>query len=188
MRAKCFFISTSFVLLLFSCERTDIKDEIETFMSAPVVLSLDSMQNVAKMELMDSVLCDYTLVNYIDSTNCTECAITHLTDWKYLREEISEKGLCMSIVFVLSPPDSLINNTRNLLMQNPGQNSQIFIDTFRLLERKNPHLPKSGILHTFLLDRKGNVLLIGNPLKNDKIKELMYKIINEKEKKDEIRC
>lgn len=170
-----FYLSITILLFLQSCNNDEIKDEIETFMSAPVVLALDSMQNVAESTSTDSIVSDYTLVHYVDSTNCTECAITHLSEWKYLEEEIKKKRINMSFVFVLEPPKEYINNTRELLKKQQWEN--IYIDASRVLERNNPHLPKSQLLHTFLIDKKGNVLLVGSPLRNESLEKLMYKII-----------
>lgn len=174
-----FFISIFILLVSQSCNNNDIKDEIETFMSSPVDLALDSMQNVAKSVSTDSVVCDYTLVDYVDSTNCTECAITHFTDWKYLEEEIIEKGINMSFVFILEPPREYIEATKRLAKQKHGNKKNVYIDASRVLRKNNPHLPKSQTLHIFLLDKEGNVLLVGNPLRNESIEKLMYKIITE---------
>jgi len=41
-------------------------------------------------------------------------------------------------------------------------------------------LPKDNLLHTFLLDENNNVILVGNPVRNKKIKEMFYKIVEEK--------
>ena len=35
-------------------------------------------------------------------------------------------------------------------------------------------------MHTFLLDENNNVLLVGNPLENEKIKKLFWQIVEEK--------
>lgn len=37
----------------------------------------------------------------------------------------------------------------------------------------NPHLPPSSILHSFLLNEKNEVVVVGNPARNNKVKELM---------------
>ena len=54
------------------------------------------------------------------------------------------------------------------------------LDTLKEFERLNPHLPKNRALHTFLLDENNRVILVGNPSRNEKIKEMFYKIVEEK--------
>ena len=56
----------------------------------------------------------------------------------------------------------------------------ILLDTLGEFEKLNPHLPKNRALHTFLLDENNNVILVGNPLRNKKIEEMFYQIVEEK--------
>lgn len=172
------------LLILFSCKRTGIKGEIEKFEAAPVILPFDSR---IKASLFEGKQCqirksvsNYILVDYIDSTMCTECAITHLEDWVPLQKKIAEMGMSMSFVFIITPPKHMRNNIKEILSQKTDMDSFIYIDYMGYLEKKNPHFPKSKNLHTFILDEKGNVLLVGNPLTNDKIEGLMFEIINER--------
>lgn len=67
-----------------------------------------------------------------------------------------------------------------LLIANTNFDYPILIDTLGEFERLNPHLPKNQALHTFLLDENNRVILVGNPLRNKKIKEMFYKIVEEK--------
>ena len=35
-------------------------------------------------------------------------------------------------------------------------------------------------MHTFLIDRVGNVLIVGSPLRSDKIRNLMFQVLDGK--------
>jgi hypothetical protein len=45
--------------------------------------------------------------------------------------------------------------------------------------RANPHIPTDERLHTFLLDRDGKVVLVGDPANNSELWELYKKTITE---------
>ena len=45
----------------------------------------------------------------------------------------------------------------------------------------NPNILVSSIMHTFLIDRVGNVLIVGSPLRSDKIRNLMFQMLDGKE-------
>jgi hypothetical protein len=48
----------------------------------------------------------------------------------------------------------------------------VFYDLDGSFERLNPHLPPDEQLHTFLLNEKNKVILVGNPSYNKKLKDL----------------
>lgn len=56
----------------------------------------------------------------------------------------------------------------------------IYVDTLGVFNRNNRHIPSNPELHTFLLDSNGYVLLVGNPLENEKIEKLFWQILEEK--------
>ena len=43
--------------------------------------------------------------------------------------------------------------------------------------KNNPHIPQENIYHTFVIDKNGKVLLVGNPFQNDKMTALLNKIL-----------
>ena len=66
------------------------------------------------------------------------------------------------------------------LIKNSRFNYPIILDTLGHFAKLNPHLPKNKALHTFLLDENNNVILVGNPLHNKKIKEMFYRIVEDR--------
>ena len=66
------------------------------------------------------------------------------------------------------------------LIKNSRVNYPIILDTLGQFAKLNPHLPKNKALHTFLLDENNNVILVGNPLHNKKIKEMFYRIVEDR--------
>lgn len=44
----------------------------------------------------------------------------------------------------------------------------------------NPNIPSESMFHTFLLDENNKVILIGNPMVNKQIEEMLVLIVEEK--------
>ena len=61
-----------------------------------------------------------------------------------------------------------MQNNLELMISNTMFDYPILLDTLGEFEKLNPHLPKNGTFHTFLLDENNNVILVGNPLRNKK--------------------
>ncbi len=56
----------------------------------------------------------------------------------------------------------------------------VHVDTAGIFIRENPHIPREAVYHTFLLDKDNRVVLVGNPSRSEKIKEMFWQIVEEK--------
>ena len=56
----------------------------------------------------------------------------------------------------------------------------IYLDKSHLFKSNNKFLPEEKQYHVFLIDENNNVLLVGNPLLNPHVCDIMYKIIDNK--------
>jgi hypothetical protein len=54
----------------------------------------------------------------------------------------------------------------------------VFYDPDGSFERLNPHLPANEQFHTFLLNEDNKVILVGNPVHNEKLKNLYLAVLN----------
>ena len=167
-----------------SCCRKTIKDEIDEFLTHSISLPIDSMQSADEFLYSGShkqiPKRNYIYVHYIDTMQCTGCEIKHLKDWVRLENRTEEKGFNVFYAFVLAPSSYLLGDVRKALSRDTLLNSQIFIDTCNAFLRANPHIPSNPLLHSFLLDENDSVILVGNPVRNKKIEELFFKILEEK--------
>ena len=62
---------------------------------------------------------------------------------------------------------------------NSGLQHDIYIDTCGNFKKQNPCLPKEQMFHTMLLDKNDNVVFVGNPVLNKKVKSLFDKVLIE---------
>ena len=119
------------------------------------------------------------LVVYADSIGCTSCAINRINLWDGFIDYAERFNDQLKFHFIFSPTKKDLNSIK-LAIANSTLDNPIVLDTLGEFEALNPHLPKNRALHTFLLDKNNNVILVGNPLHNKKIEEMFYKIVEEK--------
>ena len=116
---------------------------------------------------------DYKVVTYIDSVGCTSCKL-QLPRWKQLIEEVdSLTGGSVPFLFYFHPKDlkELRYYTRRDDFTYP-----VCFDEKDELNQLN-QFPLDMTFQTFLLDRDNKVVAIGNPVLNQKVKELYLSLV-----------
>ena len=172
------------LLLLLSCNNNALTDSIRRLQSSPIDLCLDSLayfvSEVDKQYNVDSISFysdkNISMVVYMDSSSCSTCAIKSMYHWLGFLEEVESRYKeSMKVYFVFAPrKDQMVDFERSL--QTLNIEYPIFIDTTNVFLRRNLNVPMDKNLHTFLLDQKRRVRLVGNPLHNLKMMELVYSV------------
>ncbi len=155
--------------------------------SRPVNLWLDSLEySVCKKSdgevYIDSVAFyqpKMALVVYSDSNTCSSCAMKGMFRWFEVLDTLRARyNSDIVTYFIFSPKtrqlEEFRQTSRNALFEHP-----IFIDTCGVFLRQNPHIPADNRMHTFLLDSKRDILLVGSPLGNHTIRSMFYKIVDD---------
>ena len=65
-----------------------------------------------------------------------------------------------------------------LSIEYSGLDSPVYVDTAYVLRKENPQIPVDPIYHTFLLNEKDSVILVGNPLENVEIENIFRHTID----------
>lgn len=148
--------------------------------SAPIALPLDQME--ALYNGRDTVERDtreeLKLVVYSDSTACASCRLSKMYFWNDLLEEMEQYEGRVKAYFIFSPRREKVSSTR-LSMRTMRFNHVVYLDTAGVFARSNPNLPDLADMHTFLLGADNRVRLVGNPLENEKVRKLFWKIVKE---------
>ena len=110
---------------------------------------------------------NYQLLVYLDSTECTPCYANHHDEWEYILKECRRYEASISLTIIIET-----KNLGKFFASNFGRT--IYIDKEGAFRKRNPFFPESKIMHVLLLDEGGRVILVGNPLNNKKIEELLY--------------
>ena len=134
----------------------------------------------------DSIKNYYTIINYVDSMGCVSCDL-NMGAWKNfisLIDSLSHRKVLFQFVFQPYRVNEIM-----LILRREQFTCPIYIDQDCFFDREN-HFPRDKQFCTFLLNSENEVLAIGNPIHNPKIKELYLKIIQGKpigEEKDAIK-
>ena len=181
MKTNSKWLLFSLLMLLFSCERSSIKLKIQKFSSHPVILNMDSMVNARTLigQLPKrNASAEYVWVDYVDSLECTDCAIKRLLQWRTLIKQ--NYAYRLDFLFILSPNQHHLKSVLTKLRKDTILNNYIYVDTCNVFTRNNSTIPEERYLHTFLLDRENKIVLVGNPNVNERVESLFQKIINER--------
>lgn len=167
--------------MMISCNSRDrINKEIKNFYHSQIELPLDSMMNLSsKTHTLNYDRTKYIYVMYVDSTSCSDCAISHLSDWSQLYLIDNYKDSVLNHLFIIAPKREQYIHVSKLVAKDTVFNKFVFIDTTGVFERSNPNLPTNKLLHTFLINRQRKVELIGNPLDNTQIKKMLAKLLEQ---------
>lgn len=164
-------------LVIFSCrnsQRESILTTLQEWEHKEIRFPSHSIFTIQGRDTVDFQLQEkFKIITYIDSLGCLSCKL-HLSEWRNL----------------IHTMDSIYpNKVQFLFYFSPKKRTEIYqtlladrfkypvcIDDQDSINKLN-HFPSNMALQTFLLDKRNNVLAIGNPIYNPKIKNLFLEII-----------
>lgn len=174
------------VFLGFSClvscnGNRGIEENLYDMCSHPINLCLEEMQCRNKYGdtiFVDSVKPLYRMVVYVDSSACSSCTLDKMYVWNKSIEKARKQGNRLRYVFIVAPKPEQLEDAY-LSIESNGLESPVYVDTAYVFRKANPHLPEERMYHSFLLDAKDSVVIVGNPMGNPKIDSLINKIVNQ---------
>lgn len=165
------------LMLVCSCGSKDFTDDILKMQSRPI--DLKACKDAVYLENgVDADFCDedsvYKLILYIDSASCSPCFVSHITDYMETVETFDSLGI--ATLFVFEPKAGHENEVVSLIQSRycPFRTAIVPGGSF---SASNPHIPELSMLHSFLLNADNEVVVVGNPDRNSKVKELMLDMI-----------
>ena len=172
-------VGISSILFPLACskQKSSLKEDVMRLQSKEIHIPFDSMQcfNGIFPSIPNRNNLKYKLVVYTDSLSCSSCSLKRLFYWEPLIDSLHSS---LDFVFIFSPKkDEIVRVKETLRIEN--LNCPVYIDTCSAFTRANPHIPANELMHTFLLNDKDSVILVGNPKSNPRIKELLFKILDE---------
>lgn len=181
MKIAARFMYVLLSILFMGCNSTKMKENIQQLQATAISFP---RQGMITMRGRDTLIpkfmqSELKLIVYTDSVECSSCVVSKMYLWNSFIEYAKSYGGRLKYYYILSPRKQDVNKVR-IALAGTILEYPVIIDSLGEFEKLNPHLPKDRLLHTFLLDENNNVILVGNPLLNKKIKEMFYKIVEEK--------
>lgn len=169
-----------FLVLITSCSTHRFVKDVEQLMQQQVTFPSDWR---AIYKGKDTVLTDFwdtpvKLIVWYDSLFCTPCQAIAMYKWYNIVDYADSLAPSFRIVYLFSPRKDDIGIVYRTLKADKFE-YPIFIDHQSSFAKQNQGIPKNQDLHSFLLDKNNNVVMVGNPLHNPRLWEL-YKMVIQK--------
>lgn len=163
------------LFLLNSCYSKK-EDSLLQMMQQPVSLPLFKMIKISptNRHLLYGANDDTTfkLIHYIDSASCSICELKVIYQWDNFiyKNEVTSS---LEYYFIV---DARKYNKEQLTdaLSETYFSQDVYLDSLGVFLKHNTNIPSNRLYHTFLLDKNNNVVLVGNPLNNTYIEELLY--------------
>lgn len=166
-----------FILSGCSDERKT-KAELEDLYGRAVTINLSEMEcrhsAVDTIPVDDNLKAKFTFVNFVDTTQCSPCTLNKMYQWNKYIEKLRKKGV--KFVFIFEPSKALLEDVY-LSIESSGLKNPIYVDTSYVFSKDNDFIPQDAKYHSFLLDDEGQIIIVGNPLLNQKVEKLIDKTI-----------
>lgn len=164
------------LILVCSCSNRDtILQKVKQMKETPITIPLGKMVYWEPEENEDEKLKDrdYRLVVFADSAQCTPCFISHLSEWyEFLSLEREGK---LNVTFIIEPKTALYDETIERINKVQFLHP-LYIDSNYQFRKSNPKIPEESMYHVFLLNKNNQIVLVGNPLHNKQIEEMIIEI------------
>lgn len=186
MKEKCYLVAFLCCISFYSCHNSDeIKSKIELICSQGIKIPLEEMVSIGDRAGVEHHIDKSALLRmvvYSDTSNCTKCTMNSLYKWNALVHLEDEKQV--NFYFIFTPKKGQEHEIQTAYKFS-GLNHPIYLDTCNAFLRANPHIPSNPLFHSLLLDENDSVILVGNPVRNKKIEELFFKILEERKDKQD---
>ena len=170
------------VLLCSACtenhkQKKKIEAELRLFKETAIIFPGNLLsKNFKEQTSPDTTMLFRSLkmVAYINQKGCMGCKLHDLLPI-YMFALENEHLKNFSVIIILNPSDM---EAADYTLTDMHFHQTVFYDIDGSFERLNPHLPTNEQFHTFLLNENNNVVLVGNPAHNEKVKNLYLKEMN----------
>lgn len=163
------------VVLIMSCS-TGVEEKLGGIINSTIVFhekDLFCWNSDSVYSALLSADARLTLIVYADSSECTQCYLSQMEHWrKYTELERTSNGL-WRVIFIIEGKYSEIPKVDGMV----GLKHPIYFDQEFSFRHFNPQIPPEHIFHTFLLDDDNKIILVGNPLRNERIESMLDSII-----------
>lgn len=176
-RMSKFILMVCCAALLCGCSNMKLRRQMKDFMGRTLVLPSELFEILdGKVRSVDVSMECPILVLFYGKDECSSCAINHLYDDLSGFEELENVDNCkVMVLFSLTTDEEQVEvpeKIRELKFPFP-----IYVDVYGDFYRANADFPSDKRFHSFLLGVDGHPVLIGNPLSNEKLRELFDRIV-----------
>lgn len=183
-RITVYILLSAICSLICACnsQKKELQEKIEKLQSAAIEIPYDRMScwtSDSIMNISPWKKAKLKYVHYVDSASCSTCYLNKIVNEEQLfrLEKLSNNEFYN--IFIVTPD----SRAKKILVEDFRHKSipqTIFVDSANIFTEVNPNIPSESMCHTFLLDEDNNVILVGTPLGNEKIGDMLQDVVEKK--------
>lgn len=172
------------MLLFFMSGCNNTTETAKNIVNSSIVMPINRMQNYQYDNVQHTMRGNDNVINivyYIEDSHCLTCEFLKMErDIVAHFDSLSLLGIEAIYIF------SVKEQSYEFLAQelyNSKLKGDIYLDTCNAFMEANPQIPDNEMFHTFVINKDGKVLMVGNPFANEKMEALFKKVIAKERKK-----
>ncbi len=177
------YITRSLIIIICTCihlscqdkDRSNITRMVTEWQGKEIQFPTNSTFTIQGKDTVNvNMNAEHKILVYVDSAGCTSCRL-QLNKWKeFIVKVDSVAKEPVQFLFYLTPKS--VKEARYITRRDDFT-YPMCIDLKNEINSKN-NFPKEDTFHTFLLDAKNKVQIIGNPIHNNAVRELYLNAIS----------
>ena len=163
-------------------QKHDVQKALEKMQSSAIAIPYERMEcwlNDSILEVSPWNKAKLKLVHYVDSATCSTCYLQKIAVKKYLFDMETMTKYDFYNIFIINPDGKAKKELKMKYLEKLIPQT-IFVDTANIFLKENPNIPSESMYHTFLLDENNKVILVGNPMLNKPIEDMIISIAEER--------
>ena len=180
-------IIVTIAFFFFYIRSKTVKSTLSSMLSTKINLCLSDMEYFPNSVIANNndvvggdSISKYKLVVYTDSTECTSCYISRMSNWGEVNQDLFFDSCHNArLIFIFSPSQGKMQEIRQIVEES-SKDWPIYLDTAYVFQRVNKQIPDNRLFHVFLLNKNDEILCVGNPLYNEKIRRIYKSVIKER--------
>lgn len=160
---------------MWSCNSHD--EQIKKFISTPINLQVNKMLFVGEdSNWLDKT--NYIQILYFDSLRCSSCLSNKMVRWCEFEKKAKSIDSSYNVCLVVSGNPSTVKYIKRVKYYSEYL-PVTYVDTAGVFSKNNPMVVNSSLYESFMIDKQGNVKVLGNPISNVNIENLLLSVLKE---------
>lgn len=174
-------ILISILLSISSCSNVNNNEDMIRFMNSKVYIPTEYLDVRSCSSFSDSITSndEMRIVVLFSESECTKCKMKELS---LIVQKTIENYNQITIIYIVPCQKNIMDNVY-ALFDDFKIKGTIYLDTCNAFLSANPQIPDNELFHTFVINKEGKVLMVGNPFQNEKMEALFKKVIVNEQRK-----
>lgn len=163
---------------LFGCKDEERREKEQRIRNTIISIPLDSMELLKPVRaLVDysrkEELPDYRYVIYYDSITCAPCKLHRMSIWRSIIKNAHVINANVDFMFIFHPSNNKVEDFRREYYKSKLL-LPLYLDSIGIMERNNPLIKESSLLHAFLLNKDNSIVAIGDAGADERVERKFY--------------